>query len=194
MSLQQLDADAFTYADGALATRSAGKWAPLSASLDLQVVSNRIGVGAADGVDVIAAFLGDSSNHWSQATMAVAGTVGGGPSVCSDAVNNAYLLYLDASTMQIYKDVAGVTSLISSVSATKADGDVLRLERQGLALITYKNDVPISSVSDGSLAVGKPGLWISITSVSRFDDWSGGDFLGVSIRDADPMSFQQRMG
>jgi hypothetical protein len=173
--MAQLDSDSFTYANGALAAASSAKWTKLSSFNDLQVISNAISGTDLDTFGVITSWPGSTTDQYAQAKATVLGGDGGGPTVRSDAVNNAYFAHVGA-VLEVFSCVAAVSTNIGSDGAAAAN-DTIYLEAQGTQIVVKQNGVTRITVSNSALSSGKPGLYC-FSSADVLDDWAAGDFIG----------------
>lgn len=74
---------------------------------------------------------------------------------------------------QIQKFVAGANSTIASAAGSWADGDTITIEAVGTSIRGYKNGVLVISVTDTSLASGRPGFYGWNGPI--WESWAGGD-------------------
>lgn len=106
---------------------------------------------------------------------------GGGSSgiylrVSSDGNTGYWLGTTDASTIEIRRVVAGVTTVVSSTSFSTTDGDLFRGEVNGTALELFINGTSRLTGTDAIIASGQPGFYANDTA--SFDNWAGGDLGG----------------
>lgn len=180
--MPQLDLDDFTYATGALATVSGGKWTPLSGFADCGVVSNHcVTNGGAVGASVLTTWPGSLTDQYSEVKIdSDPSAGGGGPTICSDAVGTFYVLEISPGTTDVYKCVAGSFTSLASVAITWAQNDVARIGREAGLIVTRQNGVIRHSFSDTSIASGKPGIRVYSNGLA-FDEYRAGDFGGVTL-------------
>lgn len=177
-----IDTDSFTYANGNLATVSAGKWTQMAAWTDVVVATNRCrgNPGVVHG-SVITTWGGDTTNQYSQVTAATAGDelwlI-----VKFSGTDTYYMLKAPSGgNFEVWKIVSGGFTLLDSVAQTVANGDIIYFEYNAGALTSKKNGTIVNGpVANTDLAAGKSGIGCYNSTV-RFDDWVGGDFSGGSI-------------
>lgn len=182
--MAQLDSDTFTYADGALATVSSGKWTHLSFGTALNVVSERVkNTAGNEGAAVISTWAGSTTEQWSQVTVrgSGAGADFHGPTVLSDVEGTFYFLdvRVGGAALHIYKVVGGSFTDLKSESVVLADGDTVRLEYESGVLTGKINGVTAITVANTDIASGKPGIrcWAQALAL---DNWAAGDFSVVA--------------
>lgn len=177
--MPQLDSDVFIYSNGNLATVSGGKWTKLSGFADLVVTSNQLqGAGGGnDKVGCITAFSGSATNHYSQITVGTNAAFAG-PTVHSNTGNIFYLFELNINGTQCQITLCnGGYSALSTFTAQVVGGDVAYLEWVSGVLTAKINGVTKGSVSDSSIASGKPGIRIFDSGSSIIvNAWAAGDF------------------
>lgn len=177
--MPQFDSDAFTYADGNLATVSSAKWTKMSSLADMVVSTNKVRGTGADSASVITSWSGSTTDHYAQVAVSTISSDAGGPTVRGDAVNNMYLGHLGTSSaIEVYSDVVGTFTRIIASASNCANGDTFYLEIQGTNLVVKKNGVQTDTVSNSALASGKPGVY-GFDTTHRLDDWAAGDFSPV---------------
>lgn len=184
--MPQLDSDAFTYSNGALATVSSAKWTKASLFADLNVTSNQLqGAGAGnDKVGVIATWGGSTTDQYSQVVVSGSSLAFAGPTVHSDGTGTFYLLELnvDGTHCQVTKCVAGTYTTLQQFVAQAVAGDIAYLEWVGGTLNAKINGVSIGTKADSAIASGKPGIRIFDSGSSVIvDDWAAGDFSAAGI-------------
>lgn len=101
----------------------------------------------------------------------------------SPTVGSCYLLdAFDTNTIEVYRRVTNVNTLLTSITATHADGDLIGLRVTGtgasVLLEVLVNGVVVGSVSDSNAAritaAGQTGHWSFVAS-SFMDDFSVDD-------------------
>ncbi len=94
------------------------------------------------------------------------------------ASTTVYYVQTNAGAVQIYKEVAGSFTQLTSVTAAITAGDKLALAVIGTTLYALKNGAVISSVIDNSIASGTAGFMLYVPSGSITDAqvsaWEGG--------------------
>lgn len=189
--MPQLDSDAFTYADGALATVSAAKWTDagtgqVSGGSDNRVVSNAIqglAVANVDRLSVITAWTGSTTDQYSAITLTNTGSAVAfcGPCIHMNALGTFYVFEMNCSgtDSRFSKCVTGAYGVISQFALQFTTGDICLLQWVSGTLTVFKNGVNSGSVADSSIASGKPGIrtWNNDAGVTpKFDSWTAGDF------------------
>lgn len=109
---------------------------------------------------------------------------------CSADTNTAadmygYYVLDDGSstrTTVLWKIVNGTQTTLDSASVAWANGDTIEIEVEGTTVRGLKNGAVIVSVTDTSLATGKPGFVVAGDSGGppTADNWEGGNITGAT--------------
>lgn len=171
--------DNFTRADGTTNgvngwTVVLGTWVVASNALKLTTTSNASQI-VQSGTQMA------SNDHYAQVKLgALVSTFGPICRVSGAQANSWYMLRrASASTVSIYKNAAGTTTTLTTVNATLAIGDVMRIEAYGDLINGYVNGVLVTSVTDPSPLTGT-GTGIRVTGNAQnmiWDDFAAGDVV-----------------
>jgi hypothetical protein len=112
------------------------------------------------------------------------------------ATNDFYVLRINSSVLQLYRNSGGSFTSLSSVSSTNNVGDILSVECIGTTIKFYQNGVLKGTVTDATLTANTGyGLYSSNNTTSSFDDFQiedlgtgGGSVLTLSLSDSITLS------
>lgn len=162
--------------------------------------------GSTDGFDVVsnsaqtdvtsgtagAAFYSTApgSDQWAQVTLATNSGTSVGPTVRSTRLNTTtlastgyYVRHNGTSLILLRLNADGsTTQLGSSYSATRAVGDVIRLQVVGSNLSVFLNSVtnPVITATDSTFTTGTIGFRAGAGSGIRVEDFTGGDVMAYN--------------
>lgn len=178
--------DTFNRADGAIAGTNgwvslAGTWA---------ISSNKL---ASTSITTNAALIQTgtppaSNDQWAEIrTGTMVSTFG--PIVRNNGTtSNFYMLRRSSTTtVSLYKNVGGATTLMTTVNYAVQTGDVMRIEAEGNAIRGYVNGVLVSSTTDSALPTGAyTGIRVTgNTSGATWDDFASGDIGSTLVTHED---------
>lgn len=154
----------------------AGNWTKITSSLNLKILSNQISsIGSADSKYL---WNADTFNadQYSQCRPTV---FVGGQLACvrASAPNNAYVVRMATSYLDIEKYVEGVRTILGSSYSYSMNGttDVAKISVVGTTLQRYMNGTAVGgAVTDASLSSGRAGIG-TLSNPRTLDDWIGGN-------------------
>lgn len=177
----EIAADAFA----GTANPLGGDWTTIPGGLgDLQKASGIVrgtATSSRNGAYNVTA-VGD--DQYSQATI-ISAVGGNAPCVAVriSASDESYYAFcpIDAGgdAWDLFKQVSGAYTSLSSDFNAWAPGDVIKIEAQGTAIRGYINGALVASATDSSVTTGQFGIVLSAGGTltdTEIDDWSGGDF------------------
>lgn len=193
-----LASDSFTRAD---ANPLSGSWTRLSSAASwnvIQLVSNQIepGGGSTDNAAMWYNGITWPNDQWSQVTVKSLSNayVGihlranmSGAATCYHCVLGPGTTGSGSIPWNIYRINSGTfTGPLASGTTTIAANDTVSAEVIGSVITLYKNNVALGSAVDTNLTSGAAGVLMypnsGASSASIADDWTGGDFSGITYK------------
>lgn len=144
---------------------------------DWSIKSNQLAPGlTTTGVILYASPL-DTVDQYAEITLSVATTTSMGVFARSDiGGNDFYLLRNNATSWNLFSNVAGTFTSIGSYTAAPVNGDVARIQCVGTTIKAFINGIERISVTDATVTTGLyTGVRSTQSSTARYDNFTAAD-------------------
>jgi hypothetical protein len=175
--MASLASDNFNRSNSSLTTpwiNSAGGFGSLA------INTNVVGTNSGANADSEAVYDGGitwPNDQYAEVVITTLGGADGGPCIRAGSGDGYFCTAFTGSTIELFR-ISGFAGIATYNGGGYSLNDVIRIEAQGTTIRVKQNGVTRITVTDSSVASGKPGIHL-FDGTMRVDTFDAGDFLAA---------------